>query len=249
MGLFDDSNILVFLFSFIPAIIYSLLIFVKTPPGSVNIKDSFKYIFIGFLSCVFVLGFHLLFPNWSSLLFTERLYLGNAYVMMPTIFTFFFQSFIQIALIEELSKLLAFKIADKKNANPVESMFHFMMIGTGFAIVENVLYAFKYGGEVLINRNYTALIMHMTLGIIFGFFISIGRCKLAENSFFKSEKYKRIFYAFFGLVTVSIMHGIYDLNLFLNSDTQEFYTFIILIISLFVSYKMGKKLINIYNNG
>ena len=36
---------------------------------------------------------------------------------------------------------------------------------------------------------------------------------------------------------------------FLNSDTQEFYTFIILIISLFVSYKMGKKLINIYNNG
>src|SRR3989304_3411644 len=165
MGLFSNSNSWLFIFSFLPGILYSFIIYLNIPYRSVKLKYIFNYISIGFLSAVFVLGFHLLFPNWTSLLFTQFYIDKNVLVEGPTLLSFFFNAFIQVAIIEELAKLGAFKIADIRNKEegPISTMFNFMLIGTGFAIVENIMYGFNYGTEVLLIRNFTALIMHMSM--------------------------------------------------------------------------------------
>ncbi len=250
----SEANIWIFLFSILPGLIYSFIVYLHTPNKAVRIKTALNYLFIGFLSAMFVLGFHLLFPNWMSPLFM------TSYTLIPTVLTFFIQAFFQIALIEELAKWSAFRISQStrhgyhKKDSPLGTMFYAMMISTGFAILENVLYGYQYGEDIIVIRSFTALVMHMALGIIMGYFIAIGRQqteiknKTVLEVFFKTHtRWKRVVYNVFGILAAVAIHGLYDWNLIASHDNKAIFSVGIITATLILAYQLGKKLLTIHN--
>ena len=245
---FTDANFYVFLFSLLPGLVYSFIVFLNTPYDSIRLNKSIIYLFAGFLSSFLVITFHKIFPDWKELVFL------NYHV--PTLLTVFFQAFIQIALVEETAKFLSFFAIDKNSEkeSPIATMFNFMMVGTGFAIVENAMYGLNYGGEILLVRSLTSLVVHMTLGIIIGYFIAIGKqdTEISDKTNFHiflkmNPKWKRILYSITGLLIAIFFHGIYDFNLSFRHTNQEIYSLLILGVSIYISWKMGRDLLRIHN--
>jgi RsiW-degrading membrane proteinase PrsW (M82 family) len=247
--IFSDSNFYIFLFSLLPGLIYSFVVFLNTPYDSIRLNKSIIYLFSGFISSFLVIIFHKLFPGWKELLFLDY--------HIPTLLTVFAQAFIQIALVEELAKFISFSALDKidgREESPIATMFNFMIVGTGFAIVENAMYGLNYGGQVLLTRSITALVVHMTLGIMIGYFVALGKqnTEISDKTNFHiflkmNPRWKRIIYSVTGLIIAIFFHGMYDLNLSFRHINQEIYSLIILAISIYVSWNMGKDLLRIHN--
>jgi len=61
--MFEDNNLWFFLFAVVPAILYSLFIYHKTPKGVVKKKPMWNYIIIGLLSIQTLKMIHFLFPH------------------------------------------------------------------------------------------------------------------------------------------------------------------------------------------
>ena len=164
------TSILYLLISFIPVLAYILIIWSTTPWGSINLKTALRYFVTGIMSIGILLIWFDLFPNWQQPL----LFLGTTgiYVM----------AFIQVALVEELSKYTSFRIGEKirgkcktKNDLPIGTMFYCGISALGFSFIENVEYATKYGGDVIISRSITAMMIHFLCGLIMGYWLSTSR--------------------------------------------------------------------------
>lgn len=220
--MFSNNNILAFLFSVLPALIYGFFIFAHAPKKSIHLSKLWIYTIIGFLSITFFHFFTFIFPDFQKPLFRE--FLGVAFldnkivnIFMDTPLSVFFFAFIQVALLEELCKWAAFKSGDLirgKNTlrdHPYAIMFYTAMVAAGFAAIENTDYAIRtirgsFGPDVnvmyvLSIRSITSVIMHMVCGIIMGYYIALGA---------KSLKSDRIKFNIIGLVSAMILHGIYD---------------------------------------
>lgn len=258
MEILSNSNISIFLWSLFPAIFYCFFVYSNLPFKSVRIKDSIDHLFIGLLSLVFFSGFVLLFPNWDTPLFQ----IFNPFIMndVPTFSTYLFKSFIQIALIEELCKFASFKVAEgtkqrtHKN-NTISTVFYMMLIGASFGIAENIGYGIGFseasglkGEALVILRSFTALIMHMTIGIFMGYFIAKGREEKqtthSNMDFLLSgrTKLKKFVYSISGILLAIMVHGIYDLNLMAKHDNSALFSVIIITSCLGFSYKIFNKL-------
>ena len=111
-------------------------------------------------------------------------------------------AFFGIALAEEACKFFFLKefIYEDPNFNdPFDGVVYGGMIGCGFATMENILYVISSGYETGILRMLTAVPAHAFLGIILGYFM--GKAKF----FPKPWKHLTL-----GLVTVIMLHGVYD---------------------------------------
>lgn len=253
----SEANIWIFLLSILPGILYSFIVYLHTPNRAIRIKVALNYLFVGLLSAIFVLGFHMLFPNWSDPIFMQNNPFGFP---LPTALTFFAQAFFQVAMIEEVGKWLAFRISEgqrhgaHRKDSPLATMFYAMTISTGFAILENILYGYNYGEDVLFIRSLTALVMHMGLGIIMGYFIAMGRqdTKVEDKTvlevFFKIKpKWRKITYNFFGILAAVGVHGLYDWNLMAQHDNKTLFSVLIIGLTLTLSWNLGKKLLKVHN--
>ena len=228
--------------SFLPAILYSFIIYVTTPYKTINIKTGLFYLVGGFLSVGLLLYFFRVFPAWTDL---------AGYVSDPNLYPleyFHVQNFIQVGLIEELAKLGTFFLLEryrnnqeKRNDNPLAIMFYVGMVSLGFAIIENIQYALNSPAptDTLMWRSITAVIGHMVFGMFMGYWITIGRLKprLKNRSLFdiiilKSDKLKRRLFIFIGLGAATILHGIYDLHLTINGQAGITTLYMLLIMSV-----------------
>lgn len=165
--------------------------FIKTKTTLSNDKIK-TYFILGFFSPVFVFLPSLIFPEISEPLGTSDLDL-------------FIYNIFQVGFIEELSKLLTFLIGfnflyENNEDDNLSVQYYFMLVGAGFAFNENFLYILNYGLSVIIIRSLTASVFHITLGIIFGYFISLN-------------KERKLSITLFGLGITSLIHGLYDFNL------------------------------------
>jgi len=117
-------------------------------------------------------------------------------------------AFVIIGFSEEYSKylFLRFYAFPKKAFNePYDGIVYAMMIGMGFATVENLLYIFQQdsyesGLQVAGIRALTAVPAHATFAVIMGYYAGIAKFK----------RFLRYFYLLTGLFLATLMHGAYD---------------------------------------
>lgn len=169
--------------------------------------------------------------------------------------------FTQIAFLEEISKLSIFLIIEfyrrrtfNVKDNPIATMFYMAMVSLGFAVVENLQYGLIYGTDVLYWRAITAVLGHMLFGLFMGYWIAIGRMgsKFEDMSLFdiiinKRKGLRNILFTIIGLLSATILHGVYNLQLQFNGQEGVTVIYILLIFSILGAYWCFKNLMTLYH--
>lgn len=129
----------------------------------------------------------------------------NAFVMLESgnPVDEFYSAFFKVALVEEFSKFLFVRMILFPNRNfnePFDGIVYAVMVGMGFATLENVLYVFQYGVQTGIWRMFTAVPAHATFAVLMGFFL--GKAKFSKR--------RRLLYMLTGLLAATLFHGSYD---------------------------------------
>lgn len=236
------ENLFIIILSFLPALLYAGLFYISSPYKILNIKKSLYFMFAGFISVGILMIIHDIFPSLNTL--DSDLF--NPYVKPASYLHFKF--FIIVGLLEEVSKLLAFTFFDKNNNelttkkdHPVATMFYVSMVSLGFSILENIKYAMMSTEpfNTIIARSVTAVIGHMVFGLFMGYWVSFSRLKPRLNNrsiidivLLKEEGGRVRLFTLVGLISATILHGIYDLHITLNGFNGLTGLYMLLIMSL-----------------
>lgn len=248
------------IFSILPALFYIFLVYLSTPYGSIDTNKTPKYIFGGFISALSILAIGWFLPTINDDLFLDYnspIYTPNGIYYRHTMLTEFFSAFFQAAAFEETMKFLLFYLlfkyfskTDKKSSMYI--IFSCMLIGAGFAMQENIVYAIRSAGTVgdtLLIRSFSAVFTHMVCGIIMGYFIAMGNRNttytkdISEFSIWmkRNTHLKKFVYSFFGIMAAIILHGIYDFNLFTGLGYLTPITILELTIAYFLFRDLKRK--------
>ena len=112
-------------------------------------------------------------------------------------------SFLIIAFSEELVKFGVLTLVPYRKAyfdEPLDGIIYAVAIAMGFATLENLLYASRYGMETTILRAFSAVPAHASFAVIMGYFV--GQSKF-------SERHRR-YHLLLGLALPLIIHGTYN---------------------------------------
>ena len=112
-------------------------------------------------------------------------------------------AFIAVALVEEAFKfggLMAFPYHRPFFNEPMDGIIYSVMIGMGFATLENVLYADRFGLETALVRAFTAVPAHAAFAVILGYFVGLA----------KFDPKNRVLLLLKGYGVAFVVHGIYD---------------------------------------
>lgn len=201
-----ENNLLSFLFTFLPALVYAVIVYMSFKKDTISWKSSFLYFMMGAMSGIAVMTLQWIFPNLHNELFGPDRF----------VLSYFIMCFIQIALIEEGMKMFFFGLTNSYRTmlpKPGGIMFYCMSVSAGFAVQENLMYVMRYGDDVLLPRAFSAIILHMLTGIMMGYFITLG----IYNK-------KKILYSLIGLIVATIYHGLYDFDIFIRVSPYGFPT-------------------------
>ena len=116
-------------------------------------------------------------------------------------------AFLLVALIEEFSKFVFLRGVLYRNKNfnePFDGIVYSVMVGMGFATLENILYVSDGGVGTAILRMFTAVPAHASFAILMGYFL--GKAKF---------EHKKGYYAIYALGVATVFHGSYDYFLFI----------------------------------
>ncbi len=185
--------------SIAPGIAISLYIFLK---DRFNREPGLNLLLCFFLGCLSVI------PAIIIQLFTAKPF--EQFFTNEIVYTAFF-AYIIVALSEEWSKYLALRFyAFRKKSfdEPYDGIVYSVMVGMGFATVENIGYVMQHGISTAILRMFLSVPAHGTFAILMGYFV--GKAK------FKPEK--RVYYNMVGLLLATFFHGTFDFFLFLQSS-------------------------------
>ena len=151
----------------------------------------------------------------------------------------FLYAFITVAFAEEGAKFIFLKHFYRKSFfnEPFDGITYGVMIGMGFATLENLLYVFQSdnGWGTALLRMLTAIPAHASFAVIMGYFV--GLAKFKEG--------RRIGLQILGLLLAVVAHGMYDFLLMLQN-----YPYIALgaIVSLILSLYFSFKAIRLHQN-
>lgn len=116
-----------------------------------------------------------------------------------------FSSFVVVAMTEELVKYVCLYIYPYRSRffnEPMDGIVYAVMIGMGFATLENLMYALQYGLQTIILRAFTAVPAHAAFAVIMGYYF--GKAKFEPDP---KLRRKRLLMA---LLAPLVIHGIYD---------------------------------------
>jgi RsiW-degrading membrane proteinase PrsW (M82 family) len=120
-------------------------------------------------------------------------------------------AFLLVGFTEEWTKYIMVRYYALKQPEfdePLDGIIYSVMVGMGFATLENVLYVMESGYTTAILRMFLSVPAHATFAVIMGY--ELGKAKFAGR--------KRWFYVLSALVGSSFWHGSYDFFLFLQQD-------------------------------
>lgn len=143
-----------------------------------------------------------------------------------------------IAFSEELVKFLFLRYVFYPRTEfnePMDGIVYAVMIGMGFATLENILYVLTRGGgfEIAILRMFTAVPAHGAFAVWMGYFV--GMAKFSNHS--------RTSLLLVGLTLAIFIHGTYDFFLFQKNAPA---LIVVTFITLAVSILMAKRLIALH---
>ncbi len=238
------TPILYLFIALIPVLFYILVIWATTPWKAIDLRTAFQYFITGMMSVGILLVFFRLFPNWQD----PVLMFGGSNVLLIL-------AFLQVALVEEICKFISFRLGEgirgKDQLNydsSIGTMFYCGISAIGFAFIENVQYAIAYGGQVIIFRSITSMMVHFLCGLIMGYWLAASRVQsklhnrsLMEVMFIKKPALKRISYSIMGISCAMILHGLFDYNIF--SEGHIVSNYLIILGGLVAAYLASKDLI------
>ncbi len=138
-------------------------------------------------------------------------------------------SFLIDGLVEEFAKYVVLRVGIVRYEyfdELKDGMIYGMILGLGFAFVENILYGLSVGvvtgTSLVLMRGFSTTLLHFLTGGIIGFFIT--------KTLISSKKYKYVNY--FGLLIAILLHGGYNLITRLGLGWHIIFPIII----LFVTY-------------
>ena len=146
-------------------------------------------------------------------------------------------SFFVIGLIEEAGKfaiLYWFPFRRPFFNEPLDGIVYAVMIGMGYACVENLWYAQEYGFRVTLLRMFTAVPAHAVFSVIMGYYLGLARFpKLGTNT--RNAVLRSILWP-------ATAHGLYDFFLLQEIARElEYVALFLLIVGFTVSFDMIKK--------
>jgi RsiW-degrading membrane proteinase PrsW (M82 family) len=139
------------------------------------------------------------------------------YVYNGTVTGVALYSYAVVAFSEEFSKFLGLRLYSYRKKSfdePLDGIVYSVMVGMGFATLENIMYVMKYaeigqGLQVGIKRMFLSVPAHGTFAVVMGYFV--GKAKFNST------------YSFFlmlaGLLGAVFFHGTFDFFLFVNEST------------------------------
>ncbi len=146
-------------------------------------------------------------------------------------------AFLIIGLSEEVSKFIFLRLYAYPNVafdEPMDGIVYSVMIGMGFATVENVLYAMSTNDPytMLISRALTAVPAHAAFGVTMGAYVGLA----------KFLRHHQSSYLLSGLMFAVGLHGAYDF--FLLQAAFEWMSVLALLV-LFLSIRFSQRLIKV----
>jgi RsiW-degrading membrane proteinase PrsW (M82 family) len=93
---------------------------------------------------------------------------------------------------------------------PYDGIVYSVMVGMGFATVENIGYVMQHGMSTAFLRMILSVPAHGTFAVLMGYFV--GKAK------FKPEK--RLYYLLLGVLSATFFHGTFDFFLFLQQHSE-----------------------------
>lgn len=215
------------------------LLILALSPGLVIIlyfylKDIHEPEPIGQLAISFVYGI------LAMLLSTGIAYIISEYVHFDkeSLTDMALRAFFLVALVEEGSKFLFIRGILYRNNNfnePFDGIIYSVMVGMGFALLENIFYVLNGDGGTALVRMFTAVPAHALFAVLMGFFL--GEAKLEHKHTF-----------LYGLAAIGfafLAHGIYDYLLFISFVPGLWMG---AIIALIVGYFLAQKAIKIHQD-
>ena len=115
----------------------------------------------------------------------------------------FLTAFVGLALNEELFKFAALRVGTfpwRFFNEPLDGIVYGVMVAMGFATVENMFYAHRFGLETVFTRAFTAVPAHAVFAVVQGYFAGLAK--------FDPERRIRLLRR--GLLFSIILHGTYD---------------------------------------
>ncbi len=182
-------------------------------------RDKYEKEPRGLLVICFVFGALMGFPAGIAEHFIFE-FLGIDLDTPTDLLTAFYAAFYLVGFTEEFVKYLVLTryVFPKPAFNePFDGIVYSVMIGLGFATLENVFYVFQYGVGVGILRMFTAVPMHAVFGVLMGYYV--GMAKFQEPSLQLTSRMK-------GLGFAVLFHGTYDF--FLMQDVTSVLTLLVI---------------------
>jgi len=152
----------------------------------------------------------------------------------------FIAAIFKVALVEEFSKFVFVRyiLFPNKNFNePFDGIVYAVMVGMGFATLENIVYVFEYGMTTGLYRMFTAVPAHATFAVMMGYFI--GKAKFTHT--------RNLYYGVLALAVPTCFHGAYDYFWFI-AEVRDIWAgiWIFSIVSLVVGLVLSRKAIQLH---
>lgn len=129
----------------------------------------------------------------------------------PPVYFGLYYAFLCAAVPEEFFKFLVVTRYSARNPafdEPMDGVVYGAAASLGFAALENMMYVAGGGWPTAILRAFTAVPMHACLGAILGYYV--GQVRFG---------FRRRAYLWWGLLAAVLLHGLYDLPLFVMQST------------------------------
>jgi protease PrsW len=144
-----------------------------------------------------------------------------------SILSYLWFAFGVVAFSEEASKFLVLRLYAYPKAvfrEPFDGVVYGVMIGMGFATVENIEYVFKFGLETGVSRFFLAIPAHAAFAVLMGY--PVGRAKFKDwpngrrTSGPSVKKQHALLLMLKGLGIAVLFHGSFDFFLFLQQSHE-----------------------------
>ena len=126
-----------------------------------------------------------------------------------SILSFAWYAFIIVAFTEEGSKYLVLRwyaYPLKSFQEPFDGVIYSVMIGMGFATVENIEYVWKFGIETGVARMFLSVPAHASFAVLMGYNVGLSKFRPAQKRWLMWK----------GLLIVVLLHGSFDFFLFIQ---------------------------------
>ncbi|HEY6899070.1 MAG TPA: PrsW family glutamic-type intramembrane protease [Puia sp.] len=129
-----------------------------------------------------------------------------------SIWSYLWYAFVIVALSEEGSKYIVLRGYAYPQAvfkEPFDGVVFSVMIGMGFATVENIEYVWKFGLETGVSRFFLAIPAHASFAVLMGYPVGRAKFEKGRRSWWLMGK---------GLLVAVLFHGSFDFFLFLQQS-------------------------------